>query len=304
MSATKSTTLYDAKLTPVITETPDSISIGNNTSSASKMSKTSLGSTIASIFGTSNSTDTATVANTPTQNSKTSLGSTIASIFGTSNSAETATTSTTPTATTLTPDNSSFFEVLKDSYTFLFLLFLIFAVLGINIFAYLGYLTDDIITVLRPVIFVGIKSTSELSQDIISNSAEGTKTATDLISGTINSAIDTTSKVITQEENDFNKDFNDNDDNELEEETINNYKKLQKDINENNKRINSAPEPDDATSSTQKNQGKSGFCYIGEDRGFRSCIEVGENDTCMSGDIFPTKQICINPSLREGTEKY
>ena len=28
MSATKSTTLYDAKLTPVITETPDSVSIG------------------------------------------------------------------------------------------------------------------------------------------------------------------------------------------------------------------------------------------------------------------------------------
>lgn len=279
MSATKSTTLYDAKLTPVITETPDSVSIGNSTSSASKISTSSLGSTIASIFGTSNSAETPTATATAT-----------------------ATTSTTPT--TPTPDNSSFFEVLKDSYTFLFLLFLIFAVLGINIFAYLGYLTDDIITVLRPVIFVGIKSTSELSQNIISNSAEGTKTATDLISGTINSAIDTTSKVITQEENDFSKDFNDNDDNELEEETINNYKKLQKDINENNKRINSAPEPDDATSSTQKNQGKSGFCYIGEDRGFRSCIEVGENDTCMSGDIFPTKQICINPSLREGTEKY
>jgi len=281
MSATKSTTLYDAKLTPVITETPDSVSIGNSTSSASKISTSSLGSTIASIFGTSNSAETPTATATATA---------------------TATTSTTPT--TPTPDNSSFFEVLKDSYTFLFLLFLIFAVLGINIFAYLGYLTDDIITVLRPVIFVGIKSTSELSQNIISNSAEGTKTATDLISGTINSAIDTTSKVITQEENDFSKDFNDNDDNELEEETINNYKKLQKDINENNKRINSAPEPDDATSSTQKNQGKSGFCYIGEDRGFRSCIEVGENDTCMSGDIFPTKQICINPSLREGTEKY
>lgn len=273
MSATKSTTLYDAKLTPVITETPDSVSIGNSTSSASKISTSSLGSTIASIFGTSNSAETVT-----------------------------PTISTTPT--TPTPDNSSFFEVLKDSYTFLFLLFLIFAVLGINIFAYLGYLTDDIITVLRPVIFVGIKSTSELSQNIISNSAEGTKTATDLISGTINSAIDTTSKVITQEENDFSKELDDNDDNELEEETINNYKKLQKDINENNKRINSAPEPDDATSSTQKNQGKSGFCYIGEDRGFRSCIEVGENDTCMSGDIFPTKQICINPSLREGTEKY
>ena len=60
------------------------------------------------------------------------------------------------------------------------------------------------------------------------------------------------------------------------------------------------PEPDDATSNTQSNRtGKAGFCYIGEDRGFRSCIEVKENDVCMSGQIFPTSEICVNPNLRE-----
>jgi len=62
-----------------------------------------------------------------------------------------------------------------------------------------------------------------------------------------------------------------------------------------------APIPDDAGSRTQSNKasGKSGYCYIGEDRGFRSCIQVNESDTCMSGDIFPTRDICINPNLRE-----
>jgi len=60
------------------------------------------------------------------------------------------------------------------------------------------------------------------------------------------------------------------------------------------------PEADDSTSKTQmKPKSKAGFCYIGEDRGFRSCIEVGEGDVCMSGDIFPTQAICINPNLRE-----
>ena len=60
------------------------------------------------------------------------------------------------------------------------------------------------------------------------------------------------------------------------------------------------PQADDATSMTQmKHKSKAGFCYIGEDRGFRSCIEVGEGDVCMSGDIFPTRAICINPNLRE-----
>jgi hypothetical protein len=59
------------------------------------------------------------------------------------------------------------------------------------------------------------------------------------------------------------------------------------------------PEADDSTSTVQKPASKSGFCYIGEDRGFRSCIEVGEGEVCMSGDIFPTEAICINPNLRE-----
>ena len=44
--------------------------------------------------------------------------------------------------------------------------------------------------------------------------------------------------------------------------------------------------------------GKAGWCYIGEDRGFRSCSQVGVNDKCMSGDIFPSQEICINPNLR------
>jgi hypothetical protein len=58
---------------------------------------------------------------------------------------------------------------------------------------------------------------------------------------------------------------------------------------------------DDATSTIQMNKsaGKSGYCYIGEERGFRSCVKVGENDACMSGDIFPSLDICVNPTLRQ-----
>jgi hypothetical protein len=57
---------------------------------------------------------------------------------------------------------------------------------------------------------------------------------------------------------------------------------------------------DDSNSSIQssKPSSKSGWCFIGEDRGFRSCIQVNQNDKCMSGDIFPSQEICINPKLR------
>ena len=43
---------------------------------------------------------------------------------------------------------------------------------------------------------------------------------------------------------------------------------------------------------------KAGWCFVGEQKGFRNCVEVGENDKCLSGDIFPTSQVCVNPSLR------
>ena len=44
---------------------------------------------------------------------------------------------------------------------------------------------------------------------------------------------------------------------------------------------------------------KSGFCYLGEDRGVRSCVDVTEEDTCLSGEVFPTKDLCVNPNLKE-----
>jgi hypothetical protein len=57
---------------------------------------------------------------------------------------------------------------------------------------------------------------------------------------------------------------------------------------------------DEACSSIQKTKplSKAGWCFVGTDRGFRSCVEVGEQDKCMSGEIFPRQDICVNPSLR------
>jgi hypothetical protein len=61
---------------------------------------------------------------------------------------------------------------------------------------------------------------------------------------------------------------------------------------------NQNPVADDATSRNQIPRTKSGYCYIGEDRGFRSCVEVTRDMKCMSGDIFPTREVCVNPRLR------
>jgi len=54
---------------------------------------------------------------------------------------------------------------------------------------------------------------------------------------------------------------------------------------------------DDALSSIQK-QSKTKWCYIGEEKGVRNCVKLSESQKCMSGDIFPSSNICINPNLR------
>jgi hypothetical protein len=41
-----------------------------------------------------------------------------------------------------------------------------------------------------------------------------------------------------------------------------------------------------------------GFCYIGYDNGQRECVDVYAGDVCMSGEIFPSLDICINPKMR------
>ena len=59
------------------------------------------------------------------------------------------------------------------------------------------------------------------------------------------------------------------------------------------------PMPDDSDSRMQRGSLKPGFCYVGEDRGVRTCVKINDSDVCMSGDIFPSNAICVNPSLRE-----
>lgn len=71
-------------------------------------------------------------------------------------------------------------------------------------------------------------------------------------------------------------------------------------MNENNQQnTQDGIEPDDSYSAIQSG-GKAGWCYIGEERGIRSCMKVGINDQCMSDDIFPTNDVCVNPKLRVG----
>jgi hypothetical protein len=163
------------------------------------------------------------------------------------------------------------------------------ALIGFNVFTYLDDITEWLSetfggpfrTVAR---FLGYAS-ADVARTTIDVSAQGTKSAVDIAAGAATSGIDVLQKTIDQKKQGQGQDPSDMSSNAGLNRALSHAKKQ-------------PPLPDDATSRTQRT-GKSGYCYIGEDRGFRSCIKVGENDTCMSGDIFPTHAICVNPRLRQ-----
>ena len=170
-------------------------------------------------------------------------------------------------------DSSSSFMGLNWSKIFKYsIVILILVFLGFNLFNYLGKGFESIADLFRPILGWFGYGVGETVKSTVSSTAIGTKSAVDVTAKTLTSGIDLLEKELTG--------------------------KVLKDAVIRNQ--NTQPEPDDASSTTQssKIRSKAGYCYIGEDRGFRSCIEVGEGDKCMSGNIFPTMEICVNPSLR------
>tara|TARA_B100001093_G_C26842767_1_gene1021344 strand:- start:1417 stop:2127 length:711 start_codon:yes stop_codon:yes gene_type:complete len=159
------------------------------------------------------------------------------------------------------------------------LAFLLVTFLLVNILSSLGILPTILKDFFNPILLFFRKSIGETIRETSDNTETGAKEIIDITSKSVDGAVD------------------------ILEDNINPQKeKLRKQLNhpENNLTEKKEPEPDDSSSKTQihRGSGKSGYCYIGEDRGFRSCIEVKDDDKCMSGDIFPTRDICINPTLR------
>ena len=163
------------------------------------------------------------------------------------------------------------------------LIAIILAYLGFNLFSYFGSLLKVIMDIIRPLISILGYTTAETAKEVVKVAKVGSKGVIDVAAGVTTGGINVLEKGLTGSS----------------KKSTNGAGTL---AALNKKPPKAAfPIPDDAGSKTQANKAKSksGYCYIGEDRGFRSCIQVNDTDTCMSGDIFPTQEICINPSLRQ-----
>jgi len=160
------------------------------------------------------------------------------------------------------------------------LIIFILSFLGFNLFHYLGDITQYLSNLFRNIAkFLGITlaETTKTATDI---TATGITTGTNIIKEVVDTSATNLQNSLTQKNNIDNS--------------------LNIALEKENKR-QEQPLPDDGGSNIQSNisSKKSGWCYVGKDNGFRSCAEVTEADICMSGNIFPTRDICINPNLRE-----
>jgi hypothetical protein len=196
--------------------------------------------------------------------------------------------------TSSTPQRVQSVKNKSVSLTLIFkiLLFLfILALIGVNVFEYLGLLTKEIKETVSPILYTSYIYVGNTAKVAVNTAATGAKLGVDVAAGTVNDAINLTQGKTS-------------DDGSLEINATQEAKK-QKLKNAINTSTNKADTyiPDNTKSKIQqKATGKSGFCYIGEDRGFRQCLKVSEQDVCVSGDIFPTNDICVNPNLREGMD--
>ena len=222
--------------------------------------------------------------------------STSKSWFGVSNSS--------PSSETIVDSSSSSKSLIpkgNSGYIRIGVIIVILLFLGVNIFSYLGDFFQNIKDTSAPIIGSILQNlglvVTETTKDVTQITAEGAKLGVDVAAGTVESGID-----VIQGQLDMDQSGSQNNTSTPTTNTNAKQGSLSASLTSAlaDAEYNSEPLPDDATSSTQRaGPTKSGYCYIGEDRGFRSCISVKDSDVCMSGEIFPSNEICVNPSLRE-----
>lgn len=173
---------------------------------------------------------------------------------------------------------------------------------GFNVFKEMGLITDDVLEFTRPFVEWSTGILGSVSKQFVSTTSEGTRTGIDIVSGAAKTGVDiiddqVTGRGLTNVNVDDVSVVPSSGGGTAKQEAARATALTMKTGSQLNYDI---PAPDDSLSVTQKGKtsGKAGYCFVGEDRGNRSCVYVNESDTCMSGNIFPSKDKCINPTLR------
>lgn len=222
------------------------------------------------------------------------------------------------------------------SFVFWFVIIIVLALYGFNIFKYLAQGTDIITALISPFTYVIALLTGTTLKTIIQNISQGGQTLiaelsnffgalinffSQFFSGSLKvaekssvSAIDQLQSNITKDKTNSVKSKKSNqvvaeeaevaeeeDDTNAKESTLlKNERKLAERSREVSSEVKYSMDKKEKTDPAplQTSSQEHGYCYIGKNNNIRNCAKVSSKNKCMSGDIFPTMDLCINPNLR------
>lgn len=193
-----------------------------------------------------------------------------------------------PTQNTLNKDeNDGFFN--KNFLIMILLFLLIFSFLGINILILLGNTFQSLFDLFTPLISKILSLLGYTTGTIINTSADvvgdTAKTGIDIAQGSVTTVGDIIKDISNPE---LDPNAKRSIDNAIHISPIPLHPPKQ-------------PEPAPSEHPIQKpiSASKSSWCLVGEYQQKRGCIEIGEHDKCLSGQVYPSQKLCLNPTLTQ-----
>jgi hypothetical protein len=171
-------------------------------------------------------------------------------------------------------------DILKNLLIMVLLVVLIFSVLGVNIFTSIGNFLQQIIDIFNPTLKRTFSDLGYATGSLINTSSNAlsdvSKTGIDIANGTFHEIGDLLKKGSGHD--------------------------LDKSINKGPEEHKEEVKPDHANSPIQESPSKMQWCLVGEYEGRRGCIEIGESDKCLSGQVFPNQKMCLNPTYSQNKQ--
>lgn len=183
------------------------------------------------------------------------------------------------------------FDTYKNVLIGVLVVLLILSFLGINLLDIISDIIKYIVSLFEPIVsqllsLLGYTAGNVLnkSADIVSDTG---KVTLDIAEGTVQNV---GNLMIKASKNNLNPNTRAKLEKTLEDDIDNNYLNTNYSMPENDVTENPIQNPISSN--------KNGWCLVGEYNNKRGCIEVTEQDKCMSGQIFPSQQICLNANIQ------
>jgi hypothetical protein len=170
----------------------------------------------------------------------------------------------------------------KNTIIIVLAIILLLSLLGVNILTLFGNMVESVTDIFRPVVSKALANLGYASGSLLDRSsdvvADASKTGIDILHGTVDSVGDLLIKASGQGAG----------------------AALDIQINQPPTIAPNSPLPNATTSPIQSGgPGKSQSCLVGEYNGTRGCINVSDEDKCLSGQVFPSQQQCLNPTFTQ-----